>query len=274
MHDLKPACPRLSAGEHFGNVFHKFRIPSAIVSESIYDKRTPLPKHSHELAFFTLVLAGNYSERYNGKHFSYAPMTVLWRQAEISHKDLIESNQSHFFFVELEKKCSEKMLEFEKVPEHLSEQNGSLTYLASRLRYEIINGQTGSSLIAEGITLEMLGQLARKNRALEKRPPKWLLRVIEKLNAEFAENISTEELAAEANVHPVHLAAVFRQFQHETIGEYVQKLRINRASQMLINKDISLTEIALATGFSDQSHFTRIFKRRVGITPGTFRSSF
>jgi AraC family transcriptional regulator len=119
----------------------------------------------------------------------------------------------------------------------------------------------------------MLGQLARKNKSAEKLPPKWLLRVVEKLNEEFLENLSTEELAIEANVHPVHLAAVFRQFYRETMGEYVQKLRIAHASKLLLDKEIPLIEIAYSAGFSDQSHFTRVFKRFVGITPGAFRNS-
>jgi AraC family transcriptional regulator len=273
MFSIKPKAARLKAGEHYGDVFHKCRIPSAFLSESVYQKKTPLPEHSHELAFFTLILAGNYSEQFAGKSFLYSPMTVLWRQADVSHKDRIESNSSRFFFVELEKTCLGKLLQDEKVPDHLCEQNGALVWLASRLRAEIADGQDFSPLVAEGITLEMLGQLVRKNKFSEKHPPKWLLRVVEKLNEDFTENCSTEELAAEASVHPVYLAAVFRRFYRETMGEYVQKLRIAHASKLLLDKDLPLSEIAYCAGFSDQSHFTRVFKRFVGITPGAFRNS-
>jgi AraC family transcriptional regulator len=273
MSTAAPDATRLKAGEHYGAVFNKFRIPSAIVSESVYEKSTPLPEHSHELAFFTLILAGNYSERFAGKSFVYSPMTVLWRQADVSHQDKIETNSSRFFFVELEKNCLGRLIHDEKIPDHLFEQSGALVWLASRLRCELAAEPDFSPLIAEGITLEMLGQLIRKNKLAEKHPPKWLRRVVEKLSGEFTENFSTEVLAAEANVHPVHLAAVFRQFYHETMGEYVQKLRIAHASRLLLDKEIPLAEIAYAAGFSDQSHFTRIFKRLVGVTPGVFRNS-
>jgi len=273
MSAIESKAARLKAGEHYGAVFNKCRIPSAIVSESVYEKKTPLPEHSHELAFFTLILAGNYSEKFAGKSFEYSPMTVLWRQADVSHKDKIESNSSRFFFVELEKTFPGKLMPDEKIPDHFFEQNGSLVWLASRLRSEIISEPDFSQLIAEGITLEMLGQLIRKNKGAEKCPPRWLLRVVEKLTEEFTANFSTEKLATEANVHPVHLAAVFRQFYHETMGEYVQKLRIAHASRLLLDKEIPLAEIAYEAGFSDQSHFTRIFKRFVGVTPGAFRNS-
>lgn len=274
MSSAEPKSQKLKAGEHFGDVSPKVHISSAVLSESIYQNKTALPEHSHELGFFTLILEGGYSEQVGSKHFQYSPKTVLWREAEVAHKDRIESNRSHFFFVEIKRDYLEKLLEYEKIPDRLSERHGSLVWLASRLHCELQNEQLYSPLIAEGITLEMLGYLARKkNINLEKRAPKWLSRVLERLNEEFTENLSTEELAAEAKVHPVHLASVFRRFQHQTIGEYVQKLRINYASELLLKKDLPLVEIAYSSGFSDQSHFTRIFKRVVGITPGAFRSS-
>ena len=273
MSEFAQKLQKLKAGEHFGNVSRKHHILSAVFSESIYQKKADLPEHSHELGFFTLILEGGYSEQVGSKHYSYEPQTVLWREAEVPHKDKIETNRSHFFFVEIKRDYFAQYLQYEKLPDRLSERNGSLTWLLSRLRNEIRNEEFYSPLIAEGITLELLGRLARQGSTNEKHAPKWLLRVVERLHEEFTENLSTEELAAEAAVHPVHLAAVFRRFHHETIGDYVQKLRINYASKLLLDKEIPLCEIAYSTGFSDQSHFTRIFKRYVGITPGAFRNS-
>ena len=273
MSAAKPDSQILKAGEHYGSVFCKTHIPSAIISESVYQKSVALPEHSHELAFFTLVLQGSYSEHYGGKNLTYSPMTVLWRQADISHRDKIESNSSRFFFVEIRRAYLDRLLEYGKIPEHLFERGGSLVWLASRLRCEVRSAESCSPLVAEGITLEMLGNLARKNTVSEKHPPKWLLRVVERLNEEFTENLSTEALATEARVHPVHLASVFRRFYHETVGEYVQKLRVAHASRLLLDKKTPLSEIAYSAGFSDQSHFTRTFKRFVGTTPGAFRNS-
>jgi AraC family transcriptional regulator len=268
-----PNSQQLKAGEHYGSVSNKTRLSSAIVSESVYQKTLCLPEHSHELGFFTLILDGQYSEVIRGRDVFYTPQTVLWRQAETSHKDKIEVKRSRFFFVEIERAYTDKLRMHGPVPDRLAERNGSLTWLASRLRNEIINGESSSPLIAEGITLEMLGHLTLAKKFGDKRPPHWVVRVAERLNEEFGSSLSNEELANEAGVHPVHLASVFRRFYGENIGEFVQRLRVERASVLLNNLEMPLTDIAYECGFSDQSHFSRVFKRRTGLTPGAFRSS-
>ncbi len=264
---------KLGAGEHYGAVFHKRHTETAVFSESVYSRSMALPEHSHELGFFTLIMDGRYSEMLGSKTVVYSPQTILWRAAELTHRDRIETASSRFFFVEVRSTVAEKLRECGSVPQHVTEKNGEMTWLASRLRSEIVNSDRSSPLITEGITLELLGNLIRRRSDVERRTPKWLARVIDRLDSEFSENISSEDLAADVGVHPVHLASVFRKFRHETIGDHVQKKRVERASELLKNFEIPLTEIALSCGFSDQSHFTRVFKRRVGMTPGAYRNS-
>lgn len=264
---------KLRAGEHFGSVSNKCHITTAVFSEAVYPQKVILPEHSHELAFFTLILNGSYAEKFATKDLNYSPGTVLWRHANILHKDRIECGQSLFFFVEIKNSFLESLRQYDRFPERLAEQNGSLALLGRRLRREIQSGENYSSLIAEGLTFEMLGHLVRKNTQRDKQAPKWLADVLDRLNEEFTETLTTEMLAAEVNIHPVHLAAVFRRFCGETIGEYVQRRRVEYASELLRGKDLSLSYIAQCAGFSDQSHFTRIFKRHKGTPPGAYRFS-
>ena len=157
-----------------------------------------MPRHSHELAFFTLLLDGSYSESYGRKNFSYRPMTISWHPSDISHKDEIGKAGGRFFSIEIQPKGLETLKEYAKIPEDFFEKSTPLVWLACRLYHEFKNWQTCSELVAEGITLEMLAHSARKNIGLEKRPPKWLNTVVEKLNDEFVETPTTEELALEA----------------------------------------------------------------------------
>lgn len=85
-------------------------------------------------------------------------------------------------------------------------------------------------MIAISLTLEMLAYSVRKSNKIEKLPPVWLSRVVDKLNDEYTQTLSADELALEADVHPIHLAAVFRKFHQQTIGEYVQQLRVQGQS--------------------------------------------
>jgi len=89
----------------------------------------------------------------------------------------------------------------------------------------------------------------------------------------FQESISLAEVAEFAEVHPVSLARAFRKTYHCTVGDYVRRLRIESACQKLSSSDASLVEIALSSGFSEQSHFSRTFKRLTGLTPSEYRSS-
>ncbi len=263
----------LKAGEFYGQVPNKRRITALTLTEVVHTKEINVPKHSHELGHFQILLDGSYRENCGGKIVESSPMTISWHRPEMTHKDEIGRKGGRFFMIEMHPASIEKSKQFASLPEDFYARNSSLVWLGCRLYHEFKNWQFCSDLVAEGITLEMLAHSVRKQGFGEKQPPKWLLRVIEKLNEEFTENLTTEELATEANVHPVHLAAVFRKFYHETMGEYAQKLRIAHASKLLFDKEIPLVEIAYSAGFADQSHFTRVFKRHVGITPGAFRNS-
>jgi AraC family transcriptional regulator len=87
----------------------------------------------------------------------------------------------------------------------------------------------------------------------------------------FTERWSLAELAAAASVSADHLARAFRRHQGCTVGEYVRRLRVELACRLLAESEEPLAQVALAAGFSDQSHFTKVFRRRMGTTPAAFR---
>jgi AraC family transcriptional regulator len=87
----------------------------------------------------------------------------------------------------------------------------------------------------------------------------------------FPEMLKLTQIAAEVGVHPVYLATAFRQKFGVTIGEFVRKLRIEHACAELMKGDLPLTAIALQAGFVDQSHFSKVFKLYVGMTPHKYR---
>jgi AraC-like DNA-binding protein len=89
------------------------------------------------------------------------------------------------------------------------------------------------------------------------------------LEAHYMENPSLEELAHIAGLSPYHLVRVFRQETGLPPHAYLTQVRIQRAKAHLQAGE-PIAAVAAATGFSDQSHFTRRFKRIIGVTPGQF----
>jgi AraC family transcriptional regulator len=74
-------------------------------------------------------------------------------------------------------------------------------------------------------------------------------------------------------VHRGHLARMFRRYYRTTPGEYVRRLRVERACQELKRTNRPLADVAAALGFFDQSHFSGVFRRHTGLTPREYRST-
>jgi len=91
-------------------------------------------------------------------------------------------------------------------------------------------------------------------------------RVRDYLRANYAENVSLSKLTSLTHLSPFYLLRVFRQSTGFPPHEYQTQLRIAHARK-LIRDGMSLSQIALETGFFDQSHLSRNFKRIVGVTP-------
>lgn len=93
--------------------------------------------------------------------------------------------------------------------------------------------------------------------------------VREYLESLYARNILLEELASIANLSPYHLLRVFRQEIGLPPHSYLMQVRVRRAQEMLRAR-LPVSQVALETGFTDQSHLNRHFKRIVGVTPGQY----
>ena len=102
--------------------------------------------------------------------------------------------------------------------------------------------------------------------------PRHVKRACSLLQERIAHPWSLSELAFEAGVHPMHLARAFRRYTGESIGQALRRLRVERASRLLVETSSSLAEIATASGFADQAHLTRVFRRHTAVTPARYRA--
>lgn len=95
---------------------------------------------------------------------------------------------------------------------------------------------------------------------------------IEYIHAHLEQNIKLADIAELLGISQYYFCHLFKQSIGLTPHQYLIQQRIERAKLLLKNRELSLAEIAIACGFTDQSHFTKSFKRSVGITPKAMRS--
>lgn len=124
----------------------------------------------------------------------------------------------------------------------------------------------------EQLLLDVFHRFMETKSGARKRIPAWAKELKEIIQDQIDTNLSLKEISQELDLNPAYLSRAFsKYFENQSFGEYVRKLRIEKAIELLHDSQHSLTDIAYLTGFSDQSHFTRIFKKQMGESPSAYR---
>jgi AraC-like DNA-binding protein len=124
----------------------------------------------------------------------------------------------------------------------------------------------------EHLLLNVFHTLLKQKPGLGRKKPAWVQELKDLIQDHIDDNLSLKELSKGLDISPSYLSREFsRYFEDLSFGEYIRKLRIEKAIELMRTPKYSLTEIAYLTGFSDQSHFTRIFKKHTGKNPSEFR---
>ena len=265
---------RMHEGQFFGTVQRAHASAGFRLSETAYQPRQSVPSHAHDMAYFCVLVAGAYDETYGRQTVSYQPMSVAYHPPSEEHRGEISQVGGRVFFVEIDHRWLDRLRGDGIAPSRTVDlRGGELSWAAERLYREFQRHESRSDLIIEGLALEMLGALGRSVDLDPNRGPAWLAQVIDVLHAEFDQPLTVDAVARRIGVHPVHLSRVFRRYHRESLGEYLRRLRVQHAANRLAKSDIKLSEIAMESGFADQSQFSRVFKRATGFTPREFRSS-
>lgn len=266
--------PSLALGEFFGQMLAKREVDGFVLTETSYQPGLQIPKHSHEDAYFCLVRNGTFSEKLGDTVRICKSSVVNFHPAGEVHSDSFDEAGGRCLNVQVgtrwlnrARDCGARF----DTPEQF--QGGLFSGLAGRLFKELYEKDETSSLVIEGLVLEILGEAARRLSPVERRRPAWIDKVREIIHAGHAESLSLSLIADSVGLHPVHVAREFRRHNNCTIGEYVRQVRVNSACQKLTISNSPIAEIAHAAGFVDQSHFCKTFKRLTGQTPSEFRSA-
>lgn len=91
------------------------------------------------------------------------------------------------------------------------------------------------------------------------------------ISENFSSNITLEDVARHVHLNPAYFSTIFKQSCGSSFKEYLNMVRIEESKRLLANTDYSVVDIAVATGFMDQSYFSKVFKKYTGLTPKQYR---
>ncbi|SIQ84194.1 helix-turn-helix domain-containing protein [Pontibacter lucknowensis] len=260
----------LKAGSFFGQTNRTFHLDGILLTDTEYtvDK---VDWHYHENAYFTFILAGQILEGNRKEKYHCAPGSLLFHNWQEPHYNIKPEGYTRGFHLEIQKEWFRELLPDSEVAEgSMQIDNPTVKLLFYQIFKETRLQDTLLYPAVESLLLQAFTTLLPQERKVYKNPP-WVARLKELLHDRYPDTLSLKTLAAEVNIHPVHLSRDFPKYFHCSLGDYIRKVRTQKSFSLFYDKERSLTEIALQCGFSDQSHFTRSFKALNGLTPSAFR---
>jgi AraC-like DNA-binding protein len=137
-----------------------------------------------------------------------------------------------------------------------------------------LHNQKHTQGAVEQVLLQVFQQYLEQLKS--KKIPGWAKELKDMLQDQIDTNVvlSLQQASQELEINPAYLSRKFsKYFDDLSFGDYVRRMRIDKAIRFMNTTEYSLTEIAYLTGFSDQSHFTRIFKKQTGQTPTAYKKN-
>jgi AraC-like DNA-binding protein len=125
----------------------------------------------------------------------------------------------------------------------------------------------------EGMLVQVFNKFMRKQLG-KKKPPAWAIKLKETIQDQMDTNynLNLTEISRVVKLNPDYISREFsKYFDSLSFGEYIRKLRVDKAIEYLRTSSYTQSEIAYLTGFSDQSHFIRVFKLHTGMTPSSYK---
>lgn len=160
------------------------------------------------------------------------------------------------------------------MPEPRVFRNERLRSIAKCLAAECEKPDRLSSLYIDSLTLAACIDFLRlggSERTAGRLPPRQLRRVTEYIMEHLSEAVRLRDLAAMAGLSQSQFGRAFKTSTGLSPHQWQLTARITKAQELLLSSTLSLSEIALVTGFAEQSHFTRVFRNVTGSSPGVWR---
>ena len=96
-------------------------------------------------------------------------------------------------------------------------------------------------------------------------------KAIQFISHNFSSPLSLDAVARHVHLNPAYFSSLFKQSTGSSFKEYLNMVRVEESKRLLTNTNYSVIDIAIATGFEDQSYFSKVFKKYTGLTPKQYR---
>lgn len=223
--------------------------------------------HCDDASRISLLLQGSFAEETRMGGLTASCGDVLFKSGKISHETRIGAKGAVIASLVFDPDCGDEETE------RLMSETWRLSSKPEALRHFLALLEAGPGHRDEDAKAHVADLLTLANPVFGDRqnPPPWLLRLKRDLEADTLGDVNVSAHAKEAGCHPVHVSRAFRQFFGTSITDHARFHSVRRAMPALSEGVMSLSEIAIASGFYDQSHMNRAFKAVLGRTPGRLR---
>lgn len=269
-HNLGSPERLMSAGAFFGEARVQLRSGDVTVSAVRHAAERVVPMHAHAHAFFSMLIAGGYREWFGGGTWDARPLAMVLRPAEAEHRDEIGPSGALFLCVDIAPLYWDALADTGAGLQRRAFEDRPMSCVALRLFGELCEKRAGWRAVAESLVTELVAEYVSESPRAQRSEPRWLRRALERLHDNPA-NESLSVIAADLDLHPVHVARMFKRHQGVTMSQYLRDLRLLRAARGLLESEEPLAALADDHGFADQSHMTREFTRATSWSPAKLR---
>lgn len=234
--------------------------------------------HFHNEISIGLIEKGSTQTEINGKTYELHEKTFLIIPSELAHKcNPYDYKNWNFRMLYLTKEwfksafnIQEEKVKFDymKIEEDIFL---DIIKLTDKVESETINIENETKLInyiSLLINNSSLEDIVQKNTSVNK-----INEIKEYIENNYLKNIMLDDLAEKAQISKYYLIRKFNKYYGLSPHQYITNLRINHAKKLL-KDDMEFADIAVDSGFYDQSHFIKYFKEYTGVTPMNYKSCF
>lgn len=259
---------QLEKGMYVGKKVQEHNYAHIITSETAFIAGHTSDWHYHANPHFSHILSGGSKELRTGQSELNVAGEGLYYYPGIAHQNAGYQEGTRIFNLELEPGFFAQYDLEVPPPSLMFDEQAQLNAkgLIKAMREHYLH-DTESQLAMEQICIS----LVQPGKVDEKLFPEWVARIKTVLHDNWDQPLSLPQLAHELDLHPVTISKYFSHYFSCSAGEYLRRIKVERAIGLIRTNHHSLTEVAYLCGFADQAHFTKTFRRITGILPLQYR---